>query len=378
MATKTPALVIGAGPAGLAVSACLTKHGVDHVVLEREHEVAPRWRNHYERLHLHTFRDLSRLPHKKWKRGTPRYPSRQQVVDYMEDYAQELGVVPRFGEEVQTAKRANGAWVVRTQSQTFEAGSLVIATGYNRTPTSPTWPGQGEFRGDILHSHAYRNGKPWNGKRVLVVGSGNSGAEIAIDLIEHGADAAICIRGPIHFVARDVAGGIPAQLVGIALDRLPTRIADRLAVMTSKMMFGDLSSFGVRRPEMGPITQVRTLGRVPLIDVGTIDLIRRGVLPVLPGIERFYDRGVELVDGRREDFDAVVLATGYRATIDEFLDDAGPSLNDRGYPTLLGAEAEHPGPYFVGFGNPPTGLLREINHHAKAVAAKIATANQRD
>jgi len=117
---------------------------------------------------------------------------------------------------------------------------------------------------------------------------------------------------------------------------------------------------------------------VPLIDVGTIDLIRRGVLPVLPGIERFYDRGVELVDGRREDFDAVVLATGYRATIDEFLDDAGPSLNDRGYPTLLGAEAEHPGPYFVGFGNPPTGLLREINHHAKAVAAKIATANQRD
>ena len=376
MAVMTPALVIGAGPAGLAVSACLTKRGVEHVVLEREHEVAPRWRNHYERLHLHTFRDLSRLPHKKWKRGTPRYPSRQQVVDYMDDYARELGVVPQFGQEVQKAERANGGWHVRTQNRKFEAESLVIATGYNRTPISPTWPGQGDFRGDILHSHAYRNGKPWEGKRVLVVGSGNSGAEIAVDLIEHGAEAAICIRGPIHFVARDLTGGVPAQIVGIALSRLPVRLADSLAVMTSKMMFGDLSSFGVRRPEMGPITQIRTLGRVPLIDVGTIELIRNGTLPVFPGIERFYEGGVELVDGRREDFDAIVLATGYQATLDEFLDDAKSHLNERGYPKLLADEADHPGPYFIGFGNPPTGLLREINHQAKAVAAKIAAANQ--
>jgi len=204
----------------------------------------------------------------------------------------------------------------------------------------------------------------------------NPGAEIAVDLIEHGAEAAICIRGPIHFVARDLTGGVPAQIVGIALSRLPVRLADSLAVMTSKMMFGDLSSFGVRRPEMGPITQIRTLGRVPLIDVGTIELIRNGKLPVFPGIERFYDAGVELVDGRREAFDAVVLATGYQATLDEFLDDAESHLNERGYPKLLADEADHPGPYFIGFGNPPTGLLREINHQAKAVAAKIAAANQ--
>jgi indole-3-pyruvate monooxygenase len=371
----TPALVIGAGPAGLAVSACLTKHGVEHVVLEREDEVAPRWRNHYERLHLHTFRDLSRLPHQKWKQGTPRYPSRQQVMDYMDDYARDLCVEPHFSQAVQMAKRVDGAWHVRTQKQTFEAESLVIATGYNRTPYSPTWPGQDGFRGEILHTHAYRNGARWRGKRVLVVGAGNSGAEIAMDLVEHGAKAAICIRGPIHFVARDVAGGIPAQIVGIALSRLPPRIADRLAVMTSKMMFGDLSSFGIRRPEMGPITQINTLGRVPLIDVGTIELIRNGTLVVFPGIERFHEGGVEFADGRHEDFDAIILATGYRATINEFLEDAESHLNERGYPKLLGAEAEHPGPYFVGFGNPPTGLLREINQHAREVAAKIAAAN---
>ncbi len=371
----TPALVIGAGPAGLAVSACLTKHGVEHVVLEREEQVAPRWRNHYERLHLHTFRDLSRLPHKKWKRGTPRYPSRHQVVDYMDDYARELCVEPQFGQAVELAERVNGAWRVRTQNQTFEAESLIIATGYNRTPYLPTWPGQDAFQGDILHSHAYRNGARWKGKRVLVVGSGNSGAEIAIDLVEHGAEVAISIRGPIHFVARDVAGIVPAQIIGIALSHLPPRIADHLAVMTSKMMFGDLSSFGIRRPEMGPITQIWTQGRVPLIDVGTIELIKNGALAVFPGIERFHDGVVEFVDGRREGFDAIVLATGYRATIDEFLDDAESYVNERGYPKQLGAEAEHPGPYFVGFGNPPTGLLREINQHARAVAAKVAAIN---
>jgi cation diffusion facilitator CzcD-associated flavoprotein CzcO len=293
----------------------------------------------------------------------------------MDDYARELGVVPQFGQEVQMAKRVNGVWHVRTQNQTFEAESLVITTGYNRTPCSPTWSGQDEFRGDILHSHAYRNGTRWKGKRVLVVGAGNSGAEIAIDLVEHGAEAAICIRGPIHFVPRDVAGGVPAQIVGIALSRLPRRIADRLGVMTSKMMFGDLSSFGIRRPETGPITQIWTLGRIPLIDVGTIELVRNGTLTVFPGIERFHEGGVELVDGRREDFDAVILATGYRATIDEFLDDAESHLNERGYPKLLGSEAEHPGPYFIGFGNPPTGLLREINQHARAVAAKVAAVN---
>lgn len=377
MTEQMQALVIGAGPAGLAASACLTKHRIEHAILEKEHRVAPRWRNHYERLHLHTFRGLSRLPYKKWKRGTPSYPSRQQVVDYMESYASALCAVPRFGQNVEWAERRNGAWHVRTQDASFEAESLVIATGYNRTPYSPTWPGQEAFEGDVLHTHAYRNGSPWTGKRVLVVGSGNSGAEIAIDLVEHGAEVAICIRGPIHFVARDVAGGIPAQFVGIALSKLPVRIADSLAVMTSKMMFGDLSSFGIERPKIGPITQIRTQGRVPLIDVGTIELIRNGTLTVFPGIERFHESGVEFVNGAIERFDAVILATGYRASIDAFLAGAGSLLNERGYPKRLGAEAEHPGPYFVGFGNPPTGLLREIYLDAKAVADKIATASKR-
>jgi cation diffusion facilitator CzcD-associated flavoprotein CzcO len=374
MPTRTPTLVIGAGPAGLATSACLKREGIDHVVLEREAEVAPRWRQHYERLHLHTYRDLSQLPFKRWKPGTPKYPSRQQVVDYLDDYAAELAVSPLFGQEVRRAARVDGGWRVETAKDVFETESLVIATGYNHSPQRPSWPGQEQFDGEILHSRDYRNGAPWKGKRVLVVGAGNSGAEIALDLLEHGAESSICIRGPIHFVARDIAGRVPAQIVGIALSHLPTGVADRLAVATSKMIFGDLSEFGIERPQMGPISQIRKLGRVPLIDVGTIEVIKSGQLPVVPGIERFHPDGVELVDGRRLDLDAVVLATGYTAGLESFLENTRAYLNERGYPNRLADAAEYPGPYFVGFGNPPTGLLREINFDAKAVAAAIAAA----
>lgn len=371
MEARLPALVIGAGPAGLALSACLNDKGVDHIVLEREDAVASRWREHYDRLHLHTVRGLSSLPHQGFAKGVPRFPSRQQVVDYMDDYAKAFDVRPLFRQEVRRASRVNRHWRVETQDRAFEADNLVVATGYNRSPHAPTWPGQELFAGEILHSRDYRNGAPWKGKRALVIGAGNTGAELALDLYEHGAEVTICIRGPIHIVPREF-GGLPTQMTGIALSKLPLGLADRLGRLTSQLAFGDLSKWGITRPEMGPISQIWKLGRIPLIDIGTIDRIRRGEIQVVPGVERFTEEGCKLVSGEMRPFDVVVLATGYRAAIEEFLEDANSYLNDRGYPRVHGAAADPPGPFFVGFGNPPTGQLREINHHAKAVAEKLA------
>jgi indole-3-pyruvate monooxygenase len=376
MTTKSPTVVIGAGPAGLAVSACLHRHGVEHFVLEQGDTVAPRWHNHYDRLHLHTFRGLSNLPHKRFDRGTPIYPSRQDVVDYLDAYAAELGVEPLFGQQVKRVKQSNGKWRVETQNREFEAQSVVIATGYNGTPYEPTWPGQEAFQGQVFHARQYRNGSPWKGKRALVVGAGNTGAEIAIDLFEHGAQSAICIRGPIHVVPRDVNGIIPAQILGQVFSRLPLPVADRLGLLTSKLTFGDLSDCGIERPQIGPISQIKKYGRIPLIDIGTIGHIRQGNIRVVPGIETFTENGCVFVDGTELPFDVVVLATGYRPSVDAFLDDASRYLNKRGYPIALGAKAKHPGPYFVGFGNPPTGQIFEINLHGRAVAAKIAKAQR--
>jgi cation diffusion facilitator CzcD-associated flavoprotein CzcO len=345
-------------------------------VLERGEAVAPRWHNHYERLHLHTFRGLSHLPYKRFPRGTPIYPSRQDVVEYLEAYAADMGVRPLFSQQVESVKRSNGVWVVKTQNGEFESDSVVIATGYNGTPYQPIWPGQQSFQGEVLHASRYRNGSPWKGKRALVVGAGNTGAEIAIDLFEHGAESTICIRGPIHVVPRDVNGIVPAQILGQAFSRLPLPIADRLGLLTSKLAFGDLSDCGIERPRIGPISQIKKHGRIPLIDIGTVEHIRQGNIRVVPGIERFEVGSCVFVDGTEFRFDVVVLATGYRPSVDVFLEDASRYLDDRGYPKALGAKSKHPGPYFVGFGNPPTGQLFEIFLHSKAVAAKIAKAQR--
>lgn len=366
-------IIVGAGPSGLATAVCLKQGGVDFVILEREHQVGSRWRNHYERLHLHTFRNLSTLPGMAWPKGTPKYPTRQQVVDYLQAYANKFDIQPEFGQDVQSIERVNenGTWTVRTQDKTWRARTLVVAAGYNRTPHAPTWPGQDTFTGDLLHSIDYRSARTWTGKRALVVGSGNTGAEIAVDFVEHDADVSICIRGPIHLIPRDI-GPLPAQYTGIALSQLPRPLADKLGVLTSKLYFGDLSKYGIVRPKKGPISMIWEDGRVPLIDIGTIDHIRSGAIKVVPGIERFTAKGCDFVDGTSSEFDVVVLATGYRGTIDEFFSGASPYLSERGYPRAHATDEPHPGLFFVGYSNPPTGLLRDINHQAKAASQLIA------
>ncbi|GMV41939.1 MAG: monooxygenase [Myxococcales bacterium] len=365
-------VVIGAGPAGLAVSACLRQAGVPHDLLEQAGAVGSSWRRHYARLHLHTIKQLSALPGLPFPRDVPRYPSRAQVVDYLETYAERFGVAPRLGVRVERAWRDGDLWRVSTPGATFAGRHLVVATGYNRTPKQPEWPGQETFGGALLHSSAYRDGAPWRDRRVMVVGAGNSGAEIALDLWEHGARPLLCVRGPVRVVARDPLG-IPAQVTSLALSRLPVRLADRIGASLTRRVTGDLSRWGLVEPEVGPVSQVRQLGRIPLIDVGTVALIKQGAIPVVPGIRAFLPDGVETVDGRRHLVDAVVLATGYRAALDGFLDGAAELCDDRGYPRWHGTQALA-GLWFIGFSNPPTGALREVAIEARRIAAGIARA----
>src|SRR5690606_37685061 len=139
----------------------------------------------------------------------------------------------------------------------------------------------------------------WRGKRALVVGCGNSGAEIALDLFEHGATTAMCIRHPTHVSPRDVLGVIPTQVLGLAMSWLPPKVSDRLALPLTKRLVGDLSAYGITRPQEGPMELLATKGRVPLLDIGTVELIRQGRIVVVPGIERFDARELVFVDGRR-------------------------------------------------------------------------------
>lgn len=370
--TSPDAIVLGAGPSGLATVACLRARGLTATVLERNQQVGSSWRNHYERLHLHTTKRYSALPMLPFPDDVPIYPSRAQVVEYLDRYAARFGIIPRFGESVSGAHHDGREWIVPTNLGEHRARSLVIATGYNRVPNVPEFVGREHFRGAVMHSGEYRNGSAFRGKRALVVGAGNSGAEIALDLWESGAETSLAIRGPLHVVPRD-AWGIPAQYNAIHFfSRIPPRVADRIALTIANRLYGDLTPFGLRRPEIGPITQVLREKRIPLIDIGTIALIKQGKIRVLPGPRTFTPDGMVFDDGREAPFDLVVLATGYRAGIDGVLADPTPDIDARGNPQRFGEESATPGLYFVGYRNPLVGQLYDIGREAERIATHIA------
>lgn len=368
-------LVIGAGPSGLAAAACLKRRGLPHLVLERD-APASSWRHHYERLHLHTAKQYSQLPHHPMPESYPTYPSRAQVVAYLEDYARALELDIRTGVTVTRAHRDqddDDAWLVDTNQVRYRARRLIVASGYNASPVIPSWPGLDTFPGEVLHSSAYKNGAAYKGGAVLVVGAGNSGAEITIDLWEHGARPAMSVRSPVHVVPRDILG-VPAQTLSIALSRLPPKLADRLSLPMRDAVVGDLSAHGLRRPDRGPVELLETEGRVPLVDIGTIALIKQGSVKVYPDISRIETSSVHFTDGRSRRFDTLVLATGYKTNLPAWLE--CDALNTRGLPEIHGADAGH-GLYFLGFRNPSTGNLREIALEAERIARAISRAPTR-
>lgn len=362
-------LVIGAGPSGLAAAACLKRRGLPHLVLERD-APASTWRHHYERLHLHTAKNYSQLPHHPMPESYPTYPSRAQVVAYLEDYARALELDIRTGVTVTRAHRDQDGWLIDTdlrEQVRYRARRLIVASGYNASPVLPSWLGLDTFSGEVLHSSAYKNGAPYKGRDVLVVGAGNSGAEITIDLWEHGARPAMSVRSPVHVVPRDVFG-VPAQTLAIALSRLPPKLADRLSLPMRDTVVGDLSAYGLRRPDRGPVELLEAEGRVPLVDIGTIALIKQGSVTVFPDISKIETSTVHFADGRSRFFDTIVLATGYKSNLPSWLE--SDALNGRGLPKVHGADAGQ-GLYYLGFRNPSTGNLREIALEAERIARGI-------
>jgi len=367
--TDTDTVIVGASVAGLAVAACLSRANVPYTLLEQSREIAPAWRNHYDRLHLHTTKGLSHLPYLRFPRSVPRYPSRDQVIQYLEEYARRFALAPRLAERVVSVKREDGRWLTRSEAGSYRSHNVVVATGFTQTPHRPAWPGLDSFTGPVLHSSEYRNGKAWSGRRVLVVGFGNSGGEIAIDLAEYGARPSVAVRNAVNVVPRDFLG-LPILVWGMALCLLPIGLADAIARLVSRISLGRLERLGLAPLPYGAMTQIRRHARIPLIDIGTIGRIRRGQIEVLPEVTSFVARGARFVDGVERDFDCVVLATGYRPSVATFLAPVAEALDAEGVPTASGAETL-PGLYFCGFHIAPGGMFFEIGREARRIARAI-------
>ena len=365
-------LIIGAGPAGLATAARLRNADIDFTIIEQSQHVGNAWRNHYDRLHLHTVKQWSHLPMKPFPEDYPLYVSRQQLVDYMEDYARQFKIQPITGIEVSHIRKAGDNWEATSKNgQTYIAKNIIVATGVNRVPFVPSWRGQAGFRGDIIHSRVYRNPKPFLGKKVLVVGIGNTGAEVALDLSEAGVDTAIVARGEISLVPRDL-NGRPVQVTGKQLEKLPFGLGDWLGSQIRKVYFGDLSKYGLKMSKISPTKLLRETGKTPLIDLGTIAAIKAGKIKVAGDIDHFTETGIAFKNGDFQEFDSVILATGYRAKIDELVEKGADLLDQYGCTKSPVGDGFHQGLYFVGFDNYKTGgILGTISEDSETVVKAI-------
>jgi putative flavoprotein involved in K+ transport len=381
-----PVYVIGGGPGGLAVAYALRARGIRAVVLEKSESVGTSWRAHYDRLHLHTTRKLSGLPGFAIPRSYGRWVARDKVVRYLEQYAEhhrleiitrvEVSRVERMNEgHVAGGAAADGHWLLRaTGGRELTGSAVVIATGYNHTPHLPHWRGSAGYRGELLHASAYRNAAPYRGKDVLVVGVGNTGAEIAVDLVEGGAARVrLAVRTVPHIVRRSTLGW-PSQRTGILCRRLPTALVDGMARRLAKMSVPDLTEYGLPRPETGLYTRVRQ-GAIPVQDAGLTKAVRRGQVEPVAAVEHFEDGKVVLADGSIIAPDVVIAATGYRRGLEGLVGHLDV-LDSHGNPIVHGPRAPRnaPGLYFTGYTNPISGMLRELARDARRIARSLARA----
>jgi putative flavoprotein involved in K+ transport len=366
-----PVAVIGAGPAGLAVAAALRHRGVDAVVVERDDDVASSWRSHYDRLHLHTPRWLSHLPGMRIPRVEGRWVSREGVIRYLEHYTEHHCLEVRTGIEVSRVDRDADSWVLRSPSGDLHAEAVVVATGYNHTPLLPDWPGRDGFTGELMHASRYRNGSAYRGRDVLVVGTGNTGAEICVDLVEHGAGRVrLAVRTQPYIIRRQTYG-MPATLGGVLLRQLPTRIADTLIEPTRRASVPDLRHKGLADPGKGLYERAKR-GEIPILDVGLIDAVLADRVEPVAAVAGFDGARVLLADGSALEPDVVVAATGYRRGLEPLVGHLGV-LDNRGLPVAHGrrTDSRAPGLYFIGFTNPVSGMFREIAIDARRIAATL-------
>jgi cation diffusion facilitator CzcD-associated flavoprotein CzcO len=366
-------VVVGAGPAGLASAAELGRRGIHATVLERSEAIASSWRGRYDRLRLNSSRPFSRLPGGRWSRGTPMFPSRDEIVSYLEGYARRNRIEVRLGTRLERIDRRAGGWILRTSAGDLLADHVIVAAGYEHTGFVPDWPGRDRFEKRLIHSGEYRNPKPFRDGDVLVVGPGCSGMEIAYDLAEGGAGRVrLAVRTPPNIIIRSPVGPLFANL----FRRLPPQRADAFMRKVREREIGDLTEFGLPVPEEGVFARLRRLSVAPaIVDKEVIQAIRDRRIEIVAGVESLDETGLTLADGNRIEPDAVVAATGYRPRLEPLVGHLG-LLNERGAPHAPQGQEAAPGLRFVGYRPLPAHIGhigREASRAAKEIAASMVS-----
>ncbi|RRR45947.1 NAD(P)/FAD-dependent oxidoreductase [Mycolicibacter terrae] len=365
-------VVIGAGPAGLAVARQLEhRHGVKVLVVEKAAAPAISWRTRYDNFRLNTTGFLSHLPGQRIPMTAGRWPTREDMVRYFDCYVRQQHITLQLGCEVTRIDRTEGGWRVATSSGHIRAPAIVLATGNYRTPAIPAWPGLSRFNGELVHSGAFCNAWPFRGRDVLVVGAGNSAADIAVQLANDGARQVwLAVRTPPHLVRRSL-GPFPADLFLELFARVPASKVDPVIERVNRVLWGDLSVYGFGRPPLGLKATVEQRGRIPTLADELVAAVRAGRIDVVAAVEAVESDRVLLADGTAVAAEVIVAATGFSVDLDGVVGHLGV-LDEHGNPR--GGFASHVGDglFAIGYGIPPSGPLRAIRRSATPLAGQIA------
>ncbi len=349
-------IVIGGGAAGLATAYHLQRRGLDFVVLEKD-ALGHVWGRHYASLRLNTLRAVSGLPGLPMPADYPDFPTGPQVSAYLRQYAARLCLPVLEGVTVQTAAYAGG-WRLATSHGEFQAETVIAATGLWSTPHWPDLPGLEAFQGVCLHSRDYHHPCDFHNQRVLVIGAGNSGAEIAAELGAAGVATTVAVREGVTFVPRP-RSALKMRLAAWFFRHAPAALAERF------LRRPDFAALGLPRQPGSPLAAYPVVGfRLP-------EAVRAGQVRVRGAVEALTPTGARFADGAEAEFDAVICATGYRPTLDCL--GAAVALDARGWPILdRGRSRQNPHLFCVGFDYPNTeGWLQAIGRSARLVVDQV-------
>ncbi len=367
-----PVLILGAGINGLAAAYELKKIGAQPVILDASAKPAAQWRDRHDQLRLNTHRLISHLPGMRIPRRFGAFPSRDHMVRYLEDYEHFLDVPIYRNVRVKRIDPGRHGWRLTASDGIWQARNVIIATGNERVPFIPSWPGHNEFTGELVHAAHFGRADHFQDKRVLVVGAGNSGTDVLNHLVRIRTNALwVSVRnGPTILPTRVL--GMPLQLMSPLFVPWPVKVVDILMAGTERLFLGDLLKYGLPKHPDGVATRLIREGVAPAFDDGFVAALKAGRVEVLPAVARLDGEAVVLADGKTIQPDVVICATGYRPGLEGMVSHLGV-LDNTGHPT-------HPGPiphpdrkglWFMGFSPRLPGVFYSARAEAKQLTRQV-------
>jgi len=268
-------------------------------------------------------------------------------------------------------------WRVQMAEGSLEARFVVIATGLDRNPYIPDWPGRESFRGQLLHAADYQKAEPFRDKSVLIAGCNTSGVELAALIAKGGAqEVRVAMRTPPNVMTRHWHG-LPMHAGTLLLNPLPLSLADRLGWIAQRLVFGDLQPYGLTRPPLGIKSTVVKRGMGPAIDDGFVEGVKQGRIEIVAAVVGFDGEAVALADSSRIEPDVVIAATGYGRGLESLVGHLGV-LDADGLPRVHAGEtlSQAPGVFFVGYRAGVAGPLQQMRVDARGVARAAGAESQ--